>query len=209
MKTMISTLGLITLFLTPHFVWAGIKAQIRSVIREGDQTHVLQGTFYAQGDRLRLDQTMVGVSQSTIIDYFSKKVTVLIHDQKKFVDTELDDLSWRQRVMRGQIPNAEEAKNSGFTMKEIGKDKIEGYPCKVFMMNWQEGGQVIDLKMWLATGLEGGIPLKTETQTSWGLKQSSSLHAIEKKELDENLFSAPPDYGRSAKTIIGFEPQGN
>ena len=195
------------IFLSFKVAYGGVEATMQTLSNQKGQKHVITGKFFAEGQRIRLDQNVIDISQSTIVDYFSKKVLVLLHSRKLYVETILNDVSWRERVMRGQIPSIQEAEKLGFQMKKIADEEISGFACQGYFLKWKEGENEIQMKMWVSKDLEGGIPLKTETKTSNGLEQVSTLYQIHKKPLEDELFQIPIDYAHGEHTIIGLLPE--
>lgn len=190
-------------------VWAGVRGESVTHLRQSGQDHEIHGKITAQGERYRIDQQVVGVSQSTIVDYFSRRAIVLIHSRKVYVETTLNDAVWRQMLMRGSLPQfppnrREKGEKPDYTFKTLKDETVLGHLCRVFEVSWKDaGGRTVLTKIWAASDLEG-FPLKAMTSAGADFLQTTEVNHLQIEKIPEAEFQAPGDYARAQDGMIGF-----
>ncbi len=184
--------------LLPGFTQAGsegFSATMRTVLKQNQQSHVLTGKVYSLGDKYRVDQQLVSVSQILIIDYFLQKVVLLLPEQKSYVESKIDAKSFRDFLMRGYNPRPKNIADSNLTVKILREEILDGHPCEVVQIKGRErrkeGPDITStMTYWLAKDL-AGLPIKSQTQTSYGLVQEVTLHEIKRETFARDFFSPP------------------
>lgn len=210
MKKWMAVVLLTVLVVAPGGGWAaaeGYSATMRTVLKQNHQSHVLTGKVYSLGDKYRVDQQLVNVSQILIIDYFLQKVVLLLPEQKSYVESKIDAKSFRDFLMRGYNPRPKSIPDSNYAVKVIREETLDAHPCEVVQIKGREKrndgpDNTSTMTYWLAKDL-GGLPIKSQTETSYGLVQEVTLHEIKRQTFARDFFSAPVDYARGTQGILG------
>lgn len=185
----------------------GFSATMRTVLKQNHQSHVLTGKVYALGDKYRVDQQLVSVSQILIIDYFLQKVILLLPGQKSYVESKMDAKSFRDFLMRGYHPRPKSIQDSNYGVRVLREETWDSHPCEVIEIKHREKPKgekeiLVTMTYWLAKDL-GNLPVRSQTQTSYGLTQEVTLHEIKKETFARDFFSPPVDYARGDQGILG------
>jgi len=206
-KLLVALSLLLLLSSAAHAASDGFSATMRTVLKQNHQSHVLTGKVYSLGDKYRVDQNLVNVSQVLIIDYFLQKVILLLPNQKSYVESKIDAKSFRDFLMRGYHPRPKSIKDATYSVKVLREESWDGHPCEVVEIRNRENPKgekeiVTTMTYWLAKDL-ANLPVRSQTQTSYGLVQEVTLHEIKKESFARDFFSPPVDYARGDQGILG------
>jgi len=194
----------------------------------GEKTPIVQDeTYYMKGQHMRIEtaSNLGGLIQSktaVIEDFNSGKVIALYPDRKQYMTMNLSEFA-----------GVAETESSGNTLALTGqKETIAGYPCEDYhLVITGETSMTVDVC--IAKGLgnymsgfakffnakerakleanptwkdffQGGMfPLKQKTVTTDGTIVENVVTSIERKKVDDALFSMPPGYTEMPKPGVG------
>jgi hypothetical protein len=195
MKQTILLLLAAVLFLTGEL--AG--AQNKYVMGEfsADSTKVMQGKtvkskIFVQRDKIREEATEGNKTAVTIIR-LDKKVTWILQDDKTYLEMKNMD--------QANTPQAEEEAKKIADVKELGKETVNGYVCRVIQYTYKNKSQGV-LTVWLAEKLNYNI--KMEHKIKDKMQMSNELTNIKEGKLAASLFEIPPGY-KSLDLLKGLE----
>jgi len=178
---------------------AGVQANVHIYNSEAPpQQQNVQGKIYRQGNQFRWDMTMPDApteKMSLIADEDQNKLISVMHSRKTFMEITTDK---EEKIMggffwKGEEASVKKAREKGYDVQKIGKEKIEGFHCTIYQIKGKPKDKLVSSKVWFADDL-GGFLVKMEGVGDKGKKISMRMTDIEQKKLPKSIFAPPQGY---------------
>ena len=145
------------------------------------QGHSVAGKYYMNGDKMRMEMSMMGQSSITITRHDKKLSWILMPAQKSYMEVSMEGKA------QGPTPFDREA---DFKYTQAGTETVDGHPCKKMKFAVVREGQTITGFHWLATDLKD-LPIK------WTDEAGTSVMELKNVKLGPSpadLFELPAGY---------------
>ena len=172
--------------------WQGTMS-ISSSAREGKTT---QGHIFGKPGISRADLSMGQHETSSIVDYRSGKVIVLMHAQKALMETKLDPAQHGISCTSSDLLGC--FKNLGY--HKTGSESVNGHSCDTYEADLtpKATGKKIHQKIWYPTDLKEVPFLRTVSTHDDGKTTSVNITDVKVGPVAASQFEAPSDYKKMA-----------
>ncbi len=170
--------------------WAAeFQAQVVTRSSLGEIT----GRVYYQGENIRQESSLAGVSTVAILRGREKKLWVLVPGRRSYVEMPFTEEG---------VPGLLTLPKSGTERRFLGEETVQGFRCDMYASSISFQGQKMPQTVWVAKELK--VPIKMVSADG---SLSSELRDIQVKKLDPALFSLPAGYEKLAFPLTP-DPQG-
>jgi predicted regulator of Ras-like GTPase activity (Roadblock/LC7/MglB family) len=150
-----------------------------------------KSTIYIKGQSLRHEMTQGKQQVIVILNADKKMMWMVTPATKSYLGQAVPAAKLKEMVegMRGRMPTGAAAK--GFKIKQLGSEKISGYPCE----KSQAEGQGMKITIWYSKKLE--LALRTDMSGTMGGKKMTTrqeVKNIKERKLGAALFAPPKGY---------------
>ena len=145
------------------------------------QGHSVSGKYYMNGDKMRMEMSMMGQTSITIARHDKKLSWVLMPAQKSYMEMSM------QGKAQGPTPFDAEA---DFKYTQVGTESVDGHPCKKMKFTTTKAGQTFSGFHWLATDLKD-LPIKWSDEAGTSMME---LKNVKMGASPADLFELPAGY---------------
>jgi hypothetical protein len=143
--------------------------------------HSVTGKYYMNGDKMRMEMSMMGQSSITIARHDKKVSWILMPTQKTYMEVSM--------AGKAQGPTPFDA-DADFKYTAMGTETVDGHPCKKMKFTVTKNGTAFSGFHWLATDLKD-LPIK------WSDEAGTSVMELKNVKLGPapaELFELPAGY---------------
>jgi len=189
MRHIISQIFLAALIMLIHFIGGDCRGEgqpFQADISWNLNESLTEGKLFVYGDKYRMDLEQGGQELTVIVDQGSNLTTVVIPDEKKFME-----LKSNSGMSRMNDPFQGLKYSQSFADEEkVGEDEVAGFICDKYLLSYN-GSEI--LTYWVAQKL--AFPIKIEQDVSRG--HAMTLTNIETGEIDPGVFRVPEGYSKT------------
>ena len=171
---------------------AGITANLHVEHAQAKNQFSSPPKLSMEGKNVRMDFKSDMGHHSTILNSDSQTVVILHHTKKQYMKVDMRDQNSEKLFFTEEgFHSKEEYEKKGWKMKLIGKEKLDGHPCKVYLMTHKKKGE--KAKVWFAQDLNN-LPIKSVSTNKQNEKISVALKDIKEGKLSAAVFQVPKSY---------------
>lgn len=159
------------------------------------QGQAMNGKMFSNGDKLRVDMTMLGRSVTTIFDRKTQVTDVLMHAQKMYIETTSQTGTPGLTIpkMDAYDPENPCASQKGYSCKRVGSETVNDRACDKWIFSGSNGDQTV----WLDQKLH--LPIKT-MQADGATFEMKNVH---EGAPAAGTFDIPGDYRKFDASTMG------
>lgn len=172
---------LLFLLLCSAAVFAASAHQFSADMVMTAQGHSVTGKYYMNGDKMRMEMSMMGQSSITIARHDKKVSWILMPAQKSYMEVSMEG--------KPQGPSPFDAA-ADFKYTQVGTETVNGHPCKKMKFTTTKAGQSFSGFHWLATDLKD-LPVKWSDEAGTSVME---LKNVKMGTSPADLFELPAGY---------------
>lgn len=150
------------------------------------------GKAYVKDNKIRMERSMAGHSQVTIMDASEAKVVMLQPEAKTYMEIRQDPAKMGAAALK-------EDKNDYGQWRAVGTETVDGWDCEKRVFDYKDKS-LGELTAWFAVKL--GYPIKTVHKGEMGL-MTMEYKNIKAGNVDPALFTVPAGYQKMAMPAMG------